>query len=288
MRARIFTIEQLRKGGPYIGPKGGLWADPSHTVAWDPKQHGKITPSNCPSCKGLGHIVRQQKRLDGSGHDVSSGFCRTCNKDGKHAFDPKKAHALGLPTPAEHQKKEEPAAPKKQEQLSLLSYRAPAQQEKLFRAMPPADLVKNLPTKEKLTVHGLVVHIENPKGSVRRWYDPVKKQQGETVMVHPYGYIHGTKGADGEDVDVFVGPNPASKLVVIVNQRRTKDYRRFDEHKVLLGFNSAKEARDAYLKNYDTKGPKLMGSVRVWTIERFKRWLETGATDEPAQKSLTL
>jgi 3'-phosphoadenosine 5'-phosphosulfate sulfotransferase (PAPS reductase)/FAD synthetase len=30
----------LMKGGPFIGPQGGLWADPKHTVHWDPDVHG--------------------------------------------------------------------------------------------------------------------------------------------------------------------------------------------------------------------------------------------------------
>ncbi len=28
--------------GPYLGPKGGLWADPQHTVHWDPAIHGPV------------------------------------------------------------------------------------------------------------------------------------------------------------------------------------------------------------------------------------------------------
>jgi hypothetical protein len=33
--------EYLEKsnGGPYIGPRGGKWADPQHTIPWDPKRH---------------------------------------------------------------------------------------------------------------------------------------------------------------------------------------------------------------------------------------------------------
>lgn len=308
MRARVFTIAEMRKAGPFLGPRGGLWADPQHTIPWDSDQHGKITPRNCPVCRGLGHIVRRQTHAFGGPDEVTSGTCRTCNKGGKLAFDPAKARALGLPVPTPAKRSDEPAPqPRKPEQLSLLSYRAPPQQRPLFapeeKSEPPpsrtakkgqqilfraenGDLVKNLPVKERMKLHGLDVCIENPKGSVRRWYDPEKKEHGETVMVHPYGFIRGTKGADGDDVDVFVGPHRDSKLVVIVNQRRVDDLRRFDEHKVMLGFRSAKEAREAYLRNYDAKGSKLMGTVRVWTIDRLKRWLAGGDTSEPAEKSL--
>lgn len=33
--------EWLEKaGGPYIGPRGGKWADPQRTIPWDPERHG--------------------------------------------------------------------------------------------------------------------------------------------------------------------------------------------------------------------------------------------------------
>jgi hypothetical protein len=40
-----FTIpnDQLRKA-PFVGPKGGLWADAKHTIHWDPVKHGTAAP----------------------------------------------------------------------------------------------------------------------------------------------------------------------------------------------------------------------------------------------------
>ena len=32
----------LVKAGPYVGPRGGLWADPAHTIPW--KQKAKKQP----------------------------------------------------------------------------------------------------------------------------------------------------------------------------------------------------------------------------------------------------
>lgn len=155
----------------------------------------------------------------------------------------------------------------------------------IFRPIGVASLIKNLPVKDRLVVQGLDVAIENPKGSVRRWYDPQKREHGETTMVHPYGFIEGTKGADGEDIDVFVGPHRDSERVFIVNQKKLEGGG-FDEHKVMLGFRTIAEARAAYLRNYDAKGPRLLGTVRSWPIQRFKAWLRAGRTSEPAKKSL--
>lgn len=33
--ARPDQIERMAKAGPYVGPRGGLWADPMHTVHWE-------------------------------------------------------------------------------------------------------------------------------------------------------------------------------------------------------------------------------------------------------------
>ena len=33
--------EGLVKAGPYIGPRGGRWADPQHTIPWDPEKRGR-------------------------------------------------------------------------------------------------------------------------------------------------------------------------------------------------------------------------------------------------------
>jgi len=35
-------VDRLEKSGPYVGPRGGLWADPKHTIHWDPAQHINI------------------------------------------------------------------------------------------------------------------------------------------------------------------------------------------------------------------------------------------------------
>jgi hypothetical protein len=43
LRDTCFVIplaEALSKAGPYVGPRGGLWADPKHTVHWNPAKHG--------------------------------------------------------------------------------------------------------------------------------------------------------------------------------------------------------------------------------------------------------
>ena len=39
------TFSDLVKGGPYIGKRGGKWADPQHKIPWNEKKHaGKPAP----------------------------------------------------------------------------------------------------------------------------------------------------------------------------------------------------------------------------------------------------
>ncbi len=135
--------------------------------------------------------------------------------------------------------------------------------------------------------HGLPISIENRKGSVRHWTDR-NGEAGKTKMLMPYGYVRGTIGADGDHVDVFLGPNRLSRRVFVVNQRQAHvDLRKFDEHKCLLGFDSKKEARAAYEKHYDRPG--FIGSIVEMTIERFKRWLFDGKKKtKPVRKAWSI
>jgi len=65
----------------------------------------------------------------------------------------------------------------------------------------------------------------------------------------------------------YVGPNPESEIVYIVNQNDPTTGE-FDEQKVMLGFNSEKEAKAAYLKQYDRPG--FFGDIVKMDIDTFK------------------
>lgn len=163
---------------------------------------------------------------------------------------------------------------------------ADMEREWLLEDLAKSYAVEAYPLGGYLEMQGLRIAIENPKGSKRRWYDADAGREGETVMVYPYGYLIGTTGADDEEVDVYVGPNRQSELVFIINQRRINNKRTFDEHKVMLGFDSEAQARAAYLAHYDEHGPQMLGSCAVWTMERFRRWLDgRGAKRRPLRKA---
>ncbi|MEO5713591.1 MAG: LPD38 domain-containing protein [Luteolibacter sp.] len=134
--------------------------------------------------------------------------------------------------------------------------------------------------KGKVTLHGMPISIENPRGSIRSGTDKGGKSW-LVEMPHHYGYFLGTKGSDSEHVDTFIGQNPESAKVFVVNQIDPAT-RRFDEHKILLGFNTRREAIDGYQASY-SKGWKGLGDMVETNVGALKRWLEGGKTTKPAR-----
>lgn len=120
-------------------------------------------------------------------------------------------------------------------------------------------------------VYGMDITIENPKGSVRSGKDANGKEWSVT-MNNTYGYIRGTRGVDGDHIDIFLSDNPESGNVYVIDQvdQQTGMY---DESKVMYGFNSIDEARDSYLANYE-KGWKV-GVISEVSKEEFKKWIES-------------
>lgn len=119
-------------------------------------------------------------------------------------------------------------------------------------------------------VSGMDVTIENPKGSKRSGVDGSGKAWSVT-MKHHYGYIKGTKGKDGDHIDVFVGDNPNSEKAFVVDQVCKEG--RFDEHKVMIGFDNINQAKSAYLGNYE-KGWKGLKNITEVSVKEFQEWLK--------------
>ena len=135
--------------------------------------------------------------------------------------------------------------------------------------------------KGKVTLHGLRLSIENPRGSIRSGTDASGKPWSVT-MPHHYGYFLGTEGKDGDHVDFFLGPNPDSQQVLIVNQRKVSNGH-FDEHKIMLGFDSPAQAAKAYLSAY-TPGWKGLQSAIPTTLPVLKEWLTHHDTTLPVTR----
>lgn len=130
--------------------------------------------------------------------------------------------------------------------------------------------------KGHVRIHGLDITIENPRGSERSGTDANGKPWSVEMPDH-YGYVRRTEGADGDHVDVYIGPHPEAGRVYVVDQIDPRTGK-FDEHKAMLGYDSQEAATAAYDAAFsDSKGPERRGAVTPMPITTFKRWLERGS-----------
>lgn len=129
----------------------------------------------------------------------------------------------------------------------------------------------------RVKLHGMDISIENPAGSKRKGVD-ADGRAWENELAHHYGYIRKTEGADGDHVDTFIGGNPESETAFVVDQYDPKTGK-FDEHKAVLGANSAEEASQIYHANYEP-GWQGAGSIHSMPMAQFKEWLK-GDTTKP-------
>jgi hypothetical protein len=116
--------------------------------------------------------------------------------------------------------------------------------------------------------NGLTIVIENPVGSIREGVDAAGVPW-KTKFLYPYGYIYGTKGADQEGIDCFIGNDPTSERIFVIHQ--TEGHNVYDEDKVMLGFSNKEQARDAYLAHYQTQG--YLGEIAEVPLSEFIAWI---------------
>ena len=144
----------------------------------------------------------------------------------------------------------------------------------------PAQAKAGNYSKDHIHINGLPITVENAKGSMRHGVGPNGKKWSAKLYAH-YGYLKRSEGADGDHVDVYVGPHIKSDKAFIINQidHNTKE---FDEHKCMLFFGSLQQALNTYEKGFsDGKGLQRVGSIVATDIPTFKHWLKEGNTKRP-------
>lgn len=122
-------------------------------------------------------------------------------------------------------------------------------------------------------VQGIPIAIENRKGSVREGTTR-DGHHWRTKMKAPYGYIEGTKGKDGEEIDAFVGPDKEAPAAYVVHQHKP-DGTGFDEDKVIFGVRSLAEAKKLFTQHYDD--PKFLGPIDKIPIDELREKLDASA-----------
>lgn len=133
----------------------------------------------------------------------------------------------------------------------------------LIKARPtPAQAEAGNYKKRRVQWAGLEIAIENPVGSVREgrgWC---------TKMKNAYGYICRSEAVDGDEVDVYLGPDmDGADTVYVVHQRKAGDWKAYDEDKAMLGFPSEAAARAAYLAHYDDE--RFLGPITAMPVAEF-------------------
>jgi len=122
------------------------------------------------------------------------------------------------------------------------------------------------------------VSIENVPGSIRRAVDGGWSRK----MKHWYGYIRGTKDVGDGKLDVYIGRSAYDNTLPVFVIRQMETNGAFDEPKVMLGYASEGEAKNAYLSEYPAAlGSRLFGGITRMTRAQFASYLETGDTDVP-------
>jgi hypothetical protein len=127
-------------------------------------------------------------------------------------------------------------------------------------------------------VHGLDVAIENQKGSYRHG------EGWSARLAADYGYIRRAKGADGDEIDCFIGPDLGSDSVWVINQRNMETGA-FDEHKCMLGYSNMGTAMADYVKSYPNLDAwSQISSVKHMHMADFKAWLADADLSQPCME----
>ena len=128
---------------------------------------------------------------------------------------------------------------------------------------------------------GLPISIETKKGQKRSGTNHDGTPWSVT-MPADYGYIKGTKGADGSHVDCFIGPLKDAKFAYVFHIKNDATGA-YDEDKACLGFKSD-EACTAMLKLAYDNWDEISHSVTMMPMHEFiQKVLHTGDLKRPGK-----
>ncbi len=101
-------------------------------------------------------------------------------------------------------------------------------------------------------------------------YLPFDQRHGRLLPV-AYGHVRGTKGADGMAVDCYVGSNLLSEKVYAIAQVIDG---KFDEEKLMLGFDSSEQAEQIYKQ---VMPPEFFGGIREMKVSEIAQYRKDAA-----------
>ena len=142
------------------------------------------------------------------------------------------------------------------------------------------------PFQGYVSYQGVDIDIENRAGTFRRGTSD-EGVKWATRMHHHYGEVRGTVGADGDPVDVFVGPDAFAPYVWVV-QSKYPGSPDFDETKSMLGFVTKAAAVSAFRQAYDKRGFFLdvtRWPFGAWRAAMARPRVQAGKMDRPLTKA---
>lgn len=144
-------------------------------------------------------------------------------------------------------------------------------------APTPAQVQRGNYAKGRFAWNGLKIAIENPAGSLREGVN-ARGVPWRTRMTCDYGYFTEYGGADGDRLDVLIGPDLLQDKVFVVDQKDVNGD--FDEAKVVIGCTDIAEAHALYLSNYQEGWEVNIQNITPLTLTEFKAWLERGEGEQ--------
>lgn len=141
---------------------------------------------------------------------------------------------------------------------------------KQFRdLLPQHEKTASDKVHKKTEFQGIPVHIDRPKGFLQKFDGKNGLPAWTRKYKTDYGFIPGTKDKDGEETDVYLGPNKNADKAFIIKQMLNG---KFDENKVMLGFNSEGEARKMFLAHSSPAyKDTIIGRIDSVPMDDFKK-----------------
>ena len=120
--------------------------------------------------------------------------------------------------------------------------------------------------KKHTTWNGIALGLEYETGDTRSGVNGTSGEKWSRTMKDSYGYVPGTKGkgADGDAIDIYLAPEPVDGAVYKVRQMKRDGG--YDEDKFMLGYDSATDAKKAFLRNMPEWA---FGSMTGMSLKRF-------------------
>ena len=137
--------------------------------------------------------------------------------------------------------------------------------------------------EDMLAYHALPVRVENLMGAPRGGITP-KGESWHINMPADYGFIEGVLGADGDNLDCYIGASPESGNVYVIDQT-VLDGKGFDEHKVMLGYHTRESALEDYMMGHH-KSNQIFAAITPFTMPQFRKWMQTHDMSRPCNSEV--